>query len=52
MKGGKNYGLGLKRNRILTYIAIEEMILFYHFKNDRILVKYIGPDSLGHNKMV
>ena len=50
MKGGKNYGLGLKRNRILTYI--EEMILFYHFKNDRILEKYIGPDSLGHNKMV
>ena len=50
MKGGKNYGLGLKRNRILTYI--EEMILFYHFKYDRILVKYIGPDSLGHNKMV
>ena len=50
MKGGKNYGLGLKRNRILTYI--EEMILFHHFKNDRILVKYIGPDSLGHNKMV
>ena len=34
MKGGKNYGLGLKRNKILTYI--EEMILFYHFKKDSI----------------